>query len=350
MSPLVLWTLVALAAADDLSTTNALGPVKVETTLSPGKPVIGDEVRLEIKVRAEAGVEVLMPEFGEALNRYTILDFVPRHEIADDGASVFIQRYTLQPYLSGEQSIPPILIEFVDNRAGKKPAPDDYDAYEILTDRIDFTVESVLPKSAGQAMKPPLGPLELPSDKSPTFWVTTILVTLGTAGCLAFAVVAWIKRRRRGIRRNAYEIARARLDELLRRQYPQDEAGVQRFFVAISAIVRRYLEDRYDLRAPDLTTEEFLNLAGAAGGLSSEHQKLLQNFLRQADLVKFAGIQATQEEIDRSKDLAIRFLEETRENAPLIEASDSPEGIGGVESGGLDGPDNVAERSEGSHV
>ena len=87
--------------------------------------------------------------------------------------------------------------------------------------------------------------------------------------------------------------------------------------------MRRYLEDRFDLRAPELTTEEFLALAGSASNLSRDHQLLLRDFLRQADLVKFAGVRASEDEIRRSSDLAVRFLEETRENAPLIDDPDA---------------------------
>lgn len=36
----------------------------------------------------------------------------------------------------------------------------------------------------------------------------------------------------------------------------------------ISAIIRRYLEDRFELRAPELTTEEFLGVAGGCDALS----------------------------------------------------------------------------------
>ena len=62
------------------------------------------------------------------------------------------------------------------------------------------------------------------------------------------------------------------------------------------SIIRRYLEDRFELRAPELTTEEFLTVAGTPVLLSHEHQKLLRDFLRQADLVKFAGVQATKQD------------------------------------------------------
>ena len=325
------WMLCALLtlAAADVSKVNELGPVKATTTLSPAEPTLGDEITFEIHVEAEPQVEVLMPEFGEALNRYSILNFVPRQSIDDRGKTVLTQQYTLQPYLSGPQRIPPILIEFVDHRAGQKATPEDADAYEILTDAIAFEVRSVLPKTASNELKPPLGELELPVEVSQSHLAIGIgLSVLSVAAGLALWVV-WRRRRQRARRRNAYEVARARLDQLLSRPLPQDAAAIERFFVDISAIVRRYLEDRFELRAPELTTEEFLGLAGSASQLSAsqlsasqlsaDHQNLLRDFLKQADLVKFAGVRVSEAEIRRSSDLAGRFLEETRENAPWVE-------------------------------
>ena len=42
------------------------------------------------------------------------------------------------------------------------------------------------------------------------------------------------------------------------------------------------LEDRYAVRAPELTTEEFLASVTGSPILSMEHQRLLQAFLKQA--------------------------------------------------------------------
>ncbi|MHB8866454.1 MAG: hypothetical protein ACYC6N_29050, partial [Pirellulaceae bacterium] len=322
MIPVILCAWMAIA--DDSTTqVNQLGPVTVTTTLSPAEPAIGDEITLEIRAEAEPQVEVLMPEFGEALSRYTILNFVPRQRIDDQGKTISSQVYTLQPYLSGPQSIPPILVEFVDHRPEQKPAPDDFDAYEILTDRIDFQVRSVLPEDAARELKPPLGELDLVTDRSRSdvLWLITGTLVLLSAGAAAWVLLR--QRRQRARRRNAYEVARARLDRRLSRPWPQDPMAVESFFVVISSIVRRYLEDRFELRAPELTTEEFLALAGSANHLSRDHQHLLRDFLRQADLVKFAGVQASETEIRLSSDLAARFLEETRENAPLIEDAEA---------------------------
>jgi hypothetical protein len=315
--------LLAWGAAEGRSHENRLGPVTVTTRLAPDAPVIGDEITLEIRVEAEPDIEVFMPAFGEALHRYTIVDFLPRHTITDSGQNEYVQRYTLQPQESGDQTIPPILIEFLDHRPGQKLAPDDLDAYELLTDRIDFHVQSVLPDAASAELHPPLGRLEsVPRAESRR---RNWLLGGGFVVVLAAALlVVWLRvRRLRVRRRNAYELARARLDALLAQGPPRDPAAIEAFFVAISGIVRRYLEDRFELRAPELTTEEFLAVAGTSPDLTRDHQTLLREFLRQADLVKFAGVHATANEVGRSSDSAVRFLEETRANAPLVDAGPS---------------------------
>lgn len=314
----------AIASAAEISRTTEVGPVKATVTLSPSEPVIGDEIELQIVVATVKDIEVLMPEFGEALERYSILDFVPQQQIDASGKTVLTQKYTLQPFLSGEQSIPPILIEFIDHRPGSQPSPDDFDAYELLTERIDFSVQSVVPDSASDELRPPLGELELPTTMSGrTKWFILAGVLLGVATIIAALLFA--SRLRTGIlKRNAYEIAKQKLDRLLRdRNSDSPTLSIEQFYIEISALVRQYLENRFEVRAPELTTDEFLQLAAAESELSAEHQQLLGEFLSQADLVKFAGGftaggRVNDHDVQRTCALASRFLEETRENAPDV--------------------------------
>ncbi|QDV24311.1 LPXTG cell wall anchor domain-containing protein [Aureliella helgolandensis] len=308
----------SLSRAADIENTTTVGPVTVTARLTPAEPTIGDEIVFEIEVAAEEAVELLMPEFSEALDRYTILDFVPRQKITADGKTLATQRYTLQPIASGPQSIPSILVEFVDNRPGQQPTPEDFDAYEVLTERIDFTVQSVLPSSASSELEPPLGALELQTEtSSASLWLYALA---GLALLLAGGgLVLWFSKRRRRVKRlTAYEIARTKLQQLISdQQSDQPQFSVEQFFVEISGVVRRYLEDRFELRAPELTTDEFLQLSAAESSLSKAHQSLLSEFLQQADVVKFAGVRATPADVQHSIQLALQFIEETSESTPL---------------------------------
>jgi hypothetical protein len=316
------WVAVTAAlgaeAQQALEKTFESGPVKATVRIEPVNPLIGDPVTLIITAVAEKGVELLMPEFGEAFERFSIIDFVPRESLDDQGRTVAVQRYRLQPPSSGLQAIPPILIEYVDRREGQREAPEGMDAYELLTERLEFEVQSVIPKDAKADLKPPLRELAPlappPGAKWP--WLVGLLAAMAAASPFAIrAILAW---RRRARRRSAYDIARWRLDRLLAKPRPAAEQ-IDAFYVELSGIVRRYLEDRFELRAPELTTEEFLASVGRSPDLSRDHQVLLRDFLRQADLVKFAGVQPSSDDIEQSINAARRFIDETRENAPLVE-------------------------------
>ncbi len=323
MSRLLLALLLLSSAAtaeEPLEKTTVVGPVRATVRIDPAAPVIGDPLVLEIEVQAAPGVELLMPEFGEALDRFVIVDFVPSESSDDDGGTIARQRYTLQTARSGEQSVPPIGIEFVDRRPGHTPAPEGEDSYELLTERIDFNVTSVLAEDAPLELHPPrpeLPPLEGPG---PPLWPYVVAVVLLVALGSPFALRAWLALRARARRRSASDVARTAFEALLARGLPGPEE-VDAFYVELSSIVRRYVEDRFGLRSPELTTEEFLDVMTSAPDLTGEHRGLLQAFLIQADLVKFAHQTPASTVIEDSIRNARTFLEETREDVLIVRES-----------------------------
>jgi hypothetical protein len=301
------------AAEERLERTTEVGPVRATVRVEPAAPLIGDALVLEIDVRAEPGVELLMPEFGEALDLFVIVDFVPSETVDDEGATVARQRYTLQASRSGDQSIPPILVEFVDRRAGQAPAPEGEDAYELLTERLDFEVGSALPADAPLELRPPRPKLHPLAAPGPSLWPFLVGAVLLLGAAAPFATRAWIAYRARVQRRSASEIAYAELEALMFGGLP-DRERLDAFYVELSGIVRRYVENRFGLRSPELTTEEFLEVMSTAPDLSGDHRGLLRGFLVQADLVKFAHYMPDSSAVEDSVGSAKQFLEETREN------------------------------------
>jgi len=270
---------------------------------------------LELEVVAEPGVELLMPEFGEALDRFAVVDFAPSERVDAEGRTVARQRYTLQTARSGLQSVPPLLIEFVDRRAGRQPAPEGADAYELLTERVEFEVQSMLGSDDSLELAPArgeLGPLETPGGP---LWPWLLAGGVALLALAPFAARVLVARRARTRRRSAYEIARGELDALLYAPRPAagDAARIDAFYVALSGIVRRYLESRFGLHSPEQTTDEFLADLSGSPDLQRAHQDLLREFLQGADLVKFAHRLPSGSEINESVGLAQRFLEETGE-------------------------------------
>ena len=76
--------------------------------------------------------------------------------------------------------------------------------------------------------------------------------------------------------------------------------------------MRGYLELRYEVRAPELTTEEFLLVASQHAAITADHRALLSAFLERCDRVKFAGYRPDSEESLASLEAARKFVEDPR--------------------------------------
>ena len=66
---------------------------------------------------------------------------------------------------------------------------------------------------------------------------------------------------------------------LAARQLPQ-KGLVLDFYVLLSDTVRRYVEGRFGIRAPEQTTKEFLQAARHHPAIREDHQRMLAAFLR----------------------------------------------------------------------
>ena len=137
-------------------------------------------------------------------------------------------------------------------------------------------------------------------------WPKVIAVLAATA--VVVALVVWWARRPRvePPPPPAHEVAVKRLRELER----SDLIGrrkVEPFFVAVTEIVRDYIESAFGLRAPEQTTEEFLANLTDAKALAG-HRQVLQPFLTAADEVKFARFDADETAMRRAFDTAESFV------------------------------------------
>ena len=108
----------------------------------------------------------------------------------------------------------------------------------------------------------------------------------------------------------AYLTAYQRLDELRKKDLVA-KGRIKSYHSELSDIVRRYLEDELGLRAPEMTTEEFLFSLERSKDLEDSHKKLLEGFLSLCDLVKFAKYGASIKEGEAGFSLAKQFIDET---------------------------------------
>ncbi len=146
-----------------------------------------------------------------------------------------------------------------------------------------------------------------------------ILIVIGIVLGLMLLIggMVWFIKKRKKIKKkieppkSPEQIAYERLAELLKKNLPQD-GKVKQYFIEISDILRRYVEGRFKLRAPELTTPEFLETIKKSNQLTSEHKLLLKEFLVCCDLVKFAKYGPSEKEIEDSAEIVRKFVDETK--------------------------------------
>jgi hypothetical protein len=153
-------------------------------------------------------------------------------------------------------------------------------------------------------------------------WVTiaVVLCLSGTAGWLYFSKKKNLEFIR--IFRPAHEIAYDRLRALVKDDLI-NAGRIKEFYERISNILRHYIEHRFDLRAPERTTEEFLYELQNTDVLAESDKKSIGEFLTHCDLVKFAKHNPTTEQIQRTFDLVKEFIEKTKTDERKVDVTNS---------------------------
>lgn len=183
-----------------------------------------------------------------------------------------------------------------------------------------------VPEMALRDVKPPL---DVPIDwVAAAWWAAGIALALIA---LAAMIAYWIRKRRRPEAKPVapsvppHQEARRRLEAALRLI-----SDPKPFCVAVSDALRWYLEQRFELRAPERTTEEFLEELRVSDLLNGEQKEVLAEFLQRCDLVKFARLEPNESELLRLHDTAARLVDETS----LIPADTGPESPSGTPTSG----------------
>ncbi len=97
----------------------------------------------------------------------------------------------------------------------------------------------------------------------------------------------------------------------------QDQFEDKIFASSLSDILRKYIEAEFSIRAPELTTEEFLDEAKGHNDLKGEFADQLKEFLNLVDLVKFAKMPLELENREELFQAAIKFVEDSHQQRIL---------------------------------
>jgi len=149
-------------------------------------------------------------------------------------------------------------------------------------------------------------PVEIPSGWA-WFWYSFGALT--AALCLFLAFRYWQKRRAQV---PPVPVVPAHIHAKQKLRAALELIGQPReFCILVSDTIRWYLEERFDFRAPERTTEEFLHELQGTQLLTRDQKESLGEFLKRCDLVKFAKYEPGEPELRDLHAAALRLVEET---------------------------------------
>ena len=300
-------------ASTPVLTTYESGTVAVTIEVNAGNITVADQLELAVEVIAGEQQRVVFPDVEDKLGEFRVTGTrVDDPKLLDGGRVARRQTYVLEPFLPGEYEIPELTIGFSGEGGGEDSQQ------SIKTDPIGIEVRSLLPDSEEEPdIKEASGPLEMPGVDAWVYWLA------GAAVFIAAAAGYFLWRRRRAKARieeipsPPHEVAYRELDALLAENLI-GRGLAKLFYVRLSNILRHYIENRFGLRAPESTTEEFLIALRGSAALEQRHKDLLRRFLEHCDLVKFAKLKPSGEEIEGAVTSCREFIKETEPSPAII--------------------------------
>ena len=290
----------------------------VIVTLAADRRSMGmaDQLRLTLSVTAPTDMEVIFPEVFARLGPFQVSNhFTSEPDMPDPQIRQWKQEYLLEVGEVGELAIPPLTVTLSGQRTEEGALPQ-----QLTTEPFRIVVTSILPEDADLKKPKDIAPPVKLAWRGLPIWAWIAIAVVLVLAVVGF--VLWRRARRRRLQRPepseaAHLLALAALDRL-----QSDDLitlqHVEEFYVRVSSILRYYIEWRFGLRAPEQTTEEFLDAMLVAGGPIAEYRDLLSAFLKHCDLVKFARHQPATDDMHNALQRAREFVEQTADAESLV--------------------------------
>ncbi len=307
------------------------GPVSIKLEAGREAPTMDVPLHIELEIIAEDGVTVDEPAYDRALREgdrqfeYSVAE--SKREVAvptGDGRLRWRYVYDLDFSLPGDYELPPFEVSFVDIREGVGDDAVPPESQTVSTTPIAVVVDDThaAPLSEEELRHiTRLDPVELPAVWSRWWWIAPpVAIVLAVIGVLLL---------RRARRRKGEYVEVEPADVWARRHLAiliaDDliaQRKVQAYYYRISDIVRGYIERRFAVSAPEMTTEEFLEAAGRDHRFASGVADELDGFLTACDMVKYARHEPGQDEANQMLKATQHFIEKTRQRFVASEDGD----------------------------
>ncbi len=293
------------------------------TVDSPGPFYIGDLIPVTLSIESRSGVTFPVPDLVDANPQ--ALQIKERSKPVSErrkNGTVLKLHFLVTSWETGSFTI---ASSKADYQYKSKPAG----SFTISGCKI--TVNSTLPqnKTNEQLLKLDVKNTKSPAGIPPRYQILWFflagIILLVFIGLLVRVLHKMVRQKGAGLapdailKEPAHIIALRRLEAIRNANYLAD-GDFKNYYSELSECVREYMENRFQIRALEMTTEEFLNYLSTNRRLQLEYQMILKDFLNSSDLVKFAKHLPVREEADRALAIIHQLIEATKE-VPNLETA-----------------------------
>lgn len=267
--------------------------------------MVGDYITYTLEIKHDKYFAVYVPSIKDSIKSLDFIRALPVDKKNVGGNVIEYHKFIFSKYDSGKVEIPPIQIEFTKHLSGNK--------HYLATNPIMLVVHT-LPVNTQEDIKDVKEPIKLPLN-----WLLIILITVLTIAILfgLYYLYKYYKKKKEGIVTPAYpeikipphEIALHQL-HLLEEKKLWQQGLIKDYHSEITGIIRQYFEERFNIRALEMTSAEILGVLSFV----DEGKTILESansFFNNADLVKFAKFQPMPSVNDEMMQQAYQIVNDT---------------------------------------
>ena len=288
------------------------GPAWIRQLQPRDSILIADQIEYGFQLDSvPEGTSILLFDYREhatdslLLLRNWQIDTTARLRVRQPGSKERARRYNLRgsvviaPFEEGTYRLPDIRVL--------------RDKDTLVFEGLDLDVKTMPVDTATYQLHDIKGQMRYPLTAKEIFpW---LLAFWGVAGLVVLAVCLMLVRKRRAdgqsvVRDPAYIVALRELDKWRGDKFWAADKQ-KAYYSGITDALKTYIEDRFGVDAPEMTTAELFTALKGAEDLPAELREELRGVFECADFVKFAKHVASDEENARALPTAVRFVTST---------------------------------------
>ncbi len=335
------------------------GTVKV--IVSEDKITIADSISLKVEVSSPKGYIPRFPaftefgfstDFNERSKRFRVTNVTEVEKtLLDDGSALLSQEFTLEPWLSGNYSILPLMVPFFKEKLegiphkknGEKKEKREIPAFNVMTDGMrikvdpltdmrkelsdlygqsDYKLEKLTKRVRRKEDKSDEELLREQEQENETiatlkknrfpWWIVWVILLMPL-------IVLFVRHMWRGRISKIFEAKPKPADEIaykafekLRGKNLPAKGKIKEFYYELSYILRNYIGNRFGIYAINQTTEEFFIHLIESNPFDKGAEDILRTFSDNADTVKYSLFRPEAIATDQSFQTAKAFVDRTR--------------------------------------